>query len=270
MEADLDLLANWPRDRRLGLLALTDQADAPGWRDRVDADPGLAHYWDCASETMFSGPAVEPPFRRALMVDLSDPSAARALVEDLVAGVGTDHATIYAGSAIPAMARRMMSALAAVLRRLPSPTVPAGAPPLDAPRASSEVNPSNAQIEAFLKYPVGAPLMVVNLNLHKDQGIDPDTGAADSGRTIADKYFRRGIRTFSRLGARPAWAGGCRGSVVDGLGFGAFDQIGLIHYASRDDFATLLRIAAAEGWHRYREAGLERSWVVHGRVEASR
>lgn len=121
----------------------------------------------------------------------------------------------------------------------------------------------------MLKEASNQPLLVLNLNLHKALGIHPDTGEPASGREIADNYFRRGLRTFSRLGARALWAGGCRGSVMDALDVGAFDQLGLIQYPSREHFAKLLQIGSAEGWDRFRLAGLDRSWVVHCRLTAS-
>jgi hypothetical protein len=202
------------------------------------------------------------------MIDLARPRTASTLVEELVAGVGPGRASVYAGAA--ASPRWLMKALGALTRWLPAPKVPAGTRPLTAPRASSDLNPNGEQIEALLRRPGREPLMVVNLNLHKDEGVDPDTGMQASGHEIANKYFRRGIPTFTRLGAAPVWAGRCRGAVVDGLGLGDFDQIGLIQYPSSEDFATLLQIGDVEGWGQYREAGLDRSWVVHGHVEASR
>jgi hypothetical protein len=263
-----ELLSRWPQGRPIGLLALSPGSPG-GWVERVANDPAVRRWWDCRSENMFAGPTVEAPFQRALMLELTDAAQATSLVPELSDLDPSGQTTVLAASPLPGLARTVMRAMSGVLRHLPQPRVPEGAPAFAATPDASEVNPSAAQVEAFLKHPGDPPLMVVNLNLHLERGIDPDTGEEDSGRAIADKYFRRGIRTFSRLGARPAFAGACRGALIDGLRVGAFDQIGLIHYASRDDFAKLMQVASAEGWARYREAGLARSWVVHCRVEAT-
>jgi hypothetical protein len=173
MTTESELLATWPSSKPIGLLALTDVADAPGWRDRVAADPAVAHYWDIGLEYMFSGPALEPPFRRALMLDLRDSRSATALVDALVGAVGLDHVSVYAGNA--AGLGWVIKALGLLTRWLPAPKAPPAAPPLDTPRPSSDVNPKQGQVQALLRRAGQAPLLVVNLNLHKDQGIDPDT-----------------------------------------------------------------------------------------------
>ncbi len=266
--AAAEILEAWPKGKPIGLLALSP-GDPSGWAKRASNDPAVEHWWDCVAEYMFAGPGVEAPFRRALMLEVDDAAHVAPLVADLSKLDESGRTTVLTASPMPRFPRTVMKAVSGLLRQLPGPRVPKEAPEIEAPLGSSDVNPSREQIERFRKAPGQPPVMVLNLNLHKRQGVDPDTGEPESGRKIADKYFRRGIRTFSRLGARAVSAGACRGALVDGLGVGRFDQIALVRYAARDDFAKLLRIGNAEGSNRYRAAGLDRSWVVHCRVAAS-
>jgi len=111
----------WPHDRQLSLLALTDTPDSPGWRDRVDGDPTVAHYWDIGLEYVSSGPVVDPPFHGAVMIDLTDARNANTLTEDLVRAVGPEHALVYACA--PAASLWMLTAFGIFMRRLPAPNV---------------------------------------------------------------------------------------------------------------------------------------------------
>lgn len=252
------LLDNWPEGRPVGLLALSK-------KPTVEV-PSAHRWWTARAENMVCGPDLEAPFGWMQMIEAAGPAAAESVVRRLASAGEPHEQSLLVGAPMPRMAEWMMRAMHLGFRWLPSPRDPGGVPGTgDEPGP----NPTRAQVERCDNLDQDHPVLVLNLNLHRKTGVHPDTGEQQSGRAIADNYFRRGIPTLHRLGARAVWAGGCRGSIVDGLAVGQFDQIGLILYPSRASFAHLLRIGASEGWDRFRTAGLERSWIAHCRITGS-
>ncbi len=260
-------LERWRADQPVGIAALGSPGDA-GIGARLAGDPSVTRWWIAHSETLVVGPATKAPFDTMVFFETADPASALRLTGE-ICNRPEERWTILAGRPAPARFRFFMDASRAVLSRLPAPR----APQRDLHGFSSDklgtVNPSLQQLRAFDEYSAQAPVLVLNLNHHIKQGTHPDTGETMSGIDLANLYLKRGMRTFSRLGARVLWAGGCKSVIRDDYGLGPCDQIGLIHYSRREDYEKLLRIGLAEGWDRFREAGFDNSWNVHCRITAS-
>lgn len=263
-----DLLAKWPLGRAVGLLALGPEDPTGDFATRLVRHAGVTSWWSAVAQNMFVGPTVRPPFARMHFIEMRDAKSASHWFDECFTDQSSHRWTVLACNPAPKRAQRIMRAMHLALRWLPAPPMPVEAPS-DLSARPGDMNPSEEQYDAMAAYPPEAPVLVLNLNRHKREGVHPDTGARHSGHELADLYFKRGISTFNRLGARTLWFGGCKGALRDDLDAGVFDQFGLVLYPSRQRMYHLLRIGRREGWDRYRMAGLDRSWIVHCRITGS-
>ncbi|MGI9431515.1 MAG: hypothetical protein ACR2PQ_04840, partial [Myxococcota bacterium] len=230
-------------------------------------------WWAAVAENMVIGPSTKAPFDHWHLLQAPSAAVAREIVSDLEADPSEADVTLLALDPMPARALAISRATGFVLSRLPKPR---RGDDVDSDLATGGVNPTPEQARhLFVTENTGAglqregPLLVLNLNLHKERGIHPDTGEEASGRELAGLYFKKGISTFMRLGARIGWAGRCRGALLGDGDAAGWDQVGLIVYPSRQSFLDLLRVPSYAASGVYRTAGLERSWVVHSRAIAA-
>jgi hypothetical protein len=259
-------LDRWPEAQPVGLLMLTGAEDR-ALSEMIAADPRAIPFWSATSENMLVGPMLDAPFERMHMIEVANAADARALVADLEHLAQGTPSSLLIAKPIPKRVKRVLAAASFLLHKLPAPSLAAAL--LDFPHALGDANPTAEQLQRFTEERMDTPILVLNLNLHKNMGVHPETGRPAPGRELANVYFRRGISTFSRLGARMVWAGSCQGARTDGIETGEWDQIGLVLYPSRQAFADLLRVPKYAASAPFRDAGLERSWVVQCRVTAS-
>ena len=258
------LLERWPPGRPVGLLALTGEDEAASLEERSFArDASVRCWWSAKAENMFVGPSQHAPFQRMRLLEVADARSARRLVDGLRTEFG---GAVLAASPLPSRAKRMLRAVQFALRRLPAPRA-ALEPFSDAPLGAAM--PSPQQLDRFRKLPQDRPVLVLNLNRYAERARHPRTGELAPGREIAQVYYRRGMLTYARLGARMIWAGECRGQVAGELEIGDWETLGLVLYPSRAAFEHMARVPAFHAAMPFRDAGLESSWVVQCRVTAS-
>jgi hypothetical protein len=263
--SDASILDRWPAGRPVALLALVSGGDPSGPEaiQRAIARQGAGPWWTAAAENMVVGPATKAPFDHWHLLQTPNAAAARTLVSELQEERAESNVTLLALDSMPARALALSRAAGFVLSRLPKPRL---ATSFGGSHDMGGVNPTAEQAKHFLGLQREGPLLVLNLNLHKERGIHPDTGQEASGRELAGLYFKKGISTFMRFGARIGWAGSCRGALLGEGDIADWDQVGLIVYPSRQSFADLFRVPSYVAAGVYRTAGLERSWVVHSRA----
>jgi len=262
------LLDGWPTHRPVALLALVSGGDprGPGVIRRAFEGDGVGPWWTAVSENMVVGPSTEAPFDHWHLVQCPSAAAARDVLSELEAERSEADITLLALDPMPARALRIAAATRFVLARLPKPRL---GDDFHAEHATGGVNPTPEQADHLFGLEREGPLLVLNLNLHKQRGIHPETGEEASGRELAGLYFKKGFSTFMRLGARVGWAGSCRGALLGEGDTARWDQVGLIVYPSRQSFLDLMRVPSYAESSIYRTAGLERSWVVHSRAIAA-
>lgn len=266
--SDASLLDRWPTGRPVALLALVSGGDPRGPEAirRAVARDGVAPWWTAVSENMIVGPSTKAPFDHWHLLQAPSAAAARQIVSELQGERSEADVTLLALDPMPARALAISRAMGFVLSRLPKPRLGEA---FDDGHATGGVNPTPEQASHLVGLQREGPLLVLNLNLHKERGIHPDTGQEASGRELAGLYFKKGISTFMRLGARIGWAGSCRGALLGKGDAAGWDQVGLIVYPSRQSFLDLLRVPSYAASSIYRTAGLERSWIVHSRAVAA-
>jgi hypothetical protein len=217
--------------------------------------------YSAATENMVVGPGLVAPFSNMHLLEVVNREAAQAIVDGLLVRSDRPKFTALLGRPMPAAMRRVMRVMHFVFRRLPAPA--GGTPTNLTAHDMGGVNPTPEQLTELLRRPQQPAVFALNLNLHKKTGVHPRSGETKSGQALAQEYFRRGMFTFSRLGARLSWAGSVRESLADELDLGSWDQIGLVYYPSRAAFTQLLQVPSYVAAGVFRKAGLERSWVVH-------
>ena len=256
-------LNDWPATMPVGVIAMGTQ-DTAALTELITKNESIAKWWRAKPQNMFVGPAVKPPFEVFYCLEIANPAVAEGVLSEIETITSSAGWTIYLSK--PSLPPRQDQ----VVRFDTNPVT-------DEPNETIEelstvfggVNPTRAQIEAFHDFPFNDPVMILNLNNHVEKGVNPDTGETCSGYDLANFYLKRGIKTFTSLGARPIWTGSGKAVLRDDLDAGYFDQIGLILYPSRQHFAALMRIGMKEGWDRYRHAGYDKSWNVHCQVTGS-
>ena len=261
-----DPLAQWPAERPVGLLVFTH--DTPSLAP-LEASGGegvtVNQWWSATATNLLVGPTVEPPFAGVHLVELADADAARRFVND-IARAESSSTTVVAASPIPSKEMRRLKRIQFLLRGLPNPSASGGALP------SSYVGgvvPNPEQLLKLQELPQGPPVLVFNLDRYPAKAVDPKTGEHKTGAEVFEPYFRRGLTTLSRLGARILWKGQYRGRISGQLEMPEWHDIRATLYPSLTAFRRLGQNPGFQSKLAYRIAGLEASWVVMGRMSAS-
>lgn len=261
-----DPLAQWPAERAVGLLVFTHDspslATLEAWaREQVT----INECWSATATNLLVGPTVEPPFAGVHLVELANADAARRFVDD-IARLESPSTTVVAASPIPPKDMRRLKRFQFYLRMFPNPGASGGALPAS---YVGGVVPNPEQLLRLQVLPQDAPVLVFNLDRYQAKATDPKTGESKTGAEVFEPYFRRGLTTFSRLGARVLWKGQYRGRISGELEMPEWHDIRATWYPSLAAFRRLGQNPGFQSKIAYRIAGLEASWVVMGQVSAS-
>ena len=256
-------LSEWPETMPVGIIAMGTQ-DTVAFTDLLKKNESILKWWRAEPQNMFVGPAVKPPFEVFYCLEVANPAVAGDVLSEIETIISSAGWTIYLSKpSLPPTQDQIMRFDAKPVTDEPNETIE------ELTTVFGGANPTRAQLKAFDNLPLGDPVMILNLNNHVEKAVNPDTGETCSGYDLANLYLKRGIKTFTSLGARPIWTGSGKAVLRDDLDAEYFDQIGLILYPTRQHFAAVMRIGMKEGWDRYRQAGYDRSWNVHCRITAS-
>jgi uncharacterized protein (DUF1330 family) len=264
---NIDPFAKWPAGEAVGLLIFAEDSSS-----RL-SDPNTMslvldtarHWWSAVARNMAVGPSVEPPFRNLYFVELEDPSAASALVDELRATEPTS-TTIVAASPISPKSARRFRRFRSFMRRLPNPSRTGGSLP---PDYEGDLIPSDAQLRSMHTMNQEGPVLVLSLNRYRDRASDPLTGVQQTGREVFRPYFRHTVAAFSRMGAHILWMGHSHGVVAGALDMPEWHDIMAVSYPSYDAVSRMIENPGLQSKARYRIAGLESSWIVMGPLVAS-
>jgi hypothetical protein len=131
------------------------------------------------------------------------------------------------------------------------------------------ISPEPRVLEAFLREAPERPLLMLNLNRHRERaryaaGETPASRDA-SGAAAYARYGRNTLPFVLRRGRGPIFAGEPIGIAVGDPGHplaGPWDELLLVHYRQRSGMHDMLTAAAYQAGLPHREAGLERAALI--------
>lgn len=190
---------------------------------------------------------------------LENPHAKDALAEALV--------WVVRPRAVPALVLGLARVAARLLGR------GAGTPKralTGAPLENPAIAPPVAELEAFLSAEPSVPLLMLNLNRHRERAkyAGPVPGGGEPGVSGARAYGRYGRNTLPfivRRGRGPVFVGEPIGLAVGDPAHplaDAWDELLLVHYRERAGMLDMLTAAAYQDGIPHREAGLERAALL--------
>ncbi len=272
-EEQLEALRTGDPTERLALVSLFAMRDPAAWPAYLAAHDGAARASGgkraylgrvdavlCGTESRFDWLAIDEFPSRELAAEslrLENPHAQAALSEAFV--------IVVQPRAVPGFALAAARLVAKLLGR------GAGAPkaPLaDAPAADRAISPEPRAVEAFLRDAPERPLLMLNLNRHRERARylpGQSAGPDGSGRAAYRRYSANTLPFVLRRGSGPVFRGEPIGIAVGDPAHplaSPWDELLLVHYRERSGMLDMLTAAAYQAGIRHREAGLERAALI--------
>lgn len=127
----------------------------------------------------------------------------------------------------------------------------------------SAIQPSEAQLRAFLDLPDDGPIVMINLLRWRERAEYPE-GASDapcSGQEAYGRYSDAVMPLLAAVGGRLVWIGLGRATLIAPEGE-AWDQAILVEYPSRTAFVEMTTSEAYQAVSRHRTAALADSRLI--------
>ncbi|MBM4382410.1 MAG: hypothetical protein FJ091_03475 [Deltaproteobacteria bacterium] len=143
-------------------------------------------------------------------------------------------------------------------------------PLTDAPQGDAAIEPPHRELEAFLSAQPSAPLVMLNLNRHRERASYANPAEARGDASVSGKaaYARYGANTLPfvlRRGRGPVFLGEPIGLAVGDAGHalaGPWHELLLVHYRERSGMLDMLTAADYQAGLPHRNAGLERAALI--------